>query len=98
VKAVALRLGYDTRLLYRHFSELCKNIAAKYRSYQKKEQTERIDQFCLEVQRITFKLYRDGVYLSEAQVAKQIVKPGYLRYKKVRAALREVRRELGLEE
>lgn len=68
VKEVALGLGYDIRLLYRHFPELCKNISAKYHSYQKEDHTKRINQFCVEVQRITFKLHQDGVYPSEAQL------------------------------
>ena len=58
---------------------------------------EAVAQCCEEVRQATLNLHSQGEYPTEARVSQLISKPGYFRYKKVRAALSEARHELGLE-
>jgi hypothetical protein len=50
-----------------------------------------IEQACTEVHRVVLELQVESIYPSEARVLERMNKPGYLRYKKVRAALQEAR-------
>jgi AraC-like DNA-binding protein len=97
LKEVAESLGYNRMLLYRHFPDLCYAIAAKSRQYLHACRLEAVAQSCEEVRQATLNLHSQGEYPTEARVSQLISKPGYFRYKKVRAALSEARHELGLE-
>jgi transcriptional regulator with XRE-family HTH domain len=97
LKEVAESLRYNRRLLYRHFPDLCYAIAAKSRQYLHACRLEAVAQCCEEVRQATLNLHSQGEYPTEARVSQLISKPGYFRYKKVRAALSEARHELGLE-
>jgi len=96
MKEVATRLGYNRRTIFSHFPDLCRAISAKYRSYRQACHTEKIQQSCREVKQIVLKLQNQGEYPSEARVYEIMTHPGYLRYKQVRAALNEARREIGV--
>ncbi|MCA1991407.1 MAG: TniQ family protein [Coleofasciculus sp. S288] len=95
LKEVAESLGYNRRLLYRHFPDLCYAIAAKSRQYLHTRRLEAVAHCCEEVRQATLKLHSQGEYPTEARVSLLISKPGYFRYKQVRSALLEARRELG---
>ncbi|WP_445633956.1 Helix-turn-helix domain-containing protein [Nostoc sp. DSM 114161] len=94
MEEVATSLGCNRRTIFRHFPDLCRAISAKYRSYGKACHTEKIQQSCREVKQIVLKLHNQGEYPSEARVSEIMTHPGYLRYKQVRAALNETRREI----
>ncbi|QLE40452.1 hypothetical protein FD723_08285 [Nostoc sp. C052] len=96
MEEVATGLGYNRRTIFSHFPDLCRAISAKYRSYGKACHTEKIQQSCREVKQIVLKLYNQGEYPSESRVSEIMTHPGYLRYKQVRAALNETRREIGV--
>ncbi|MBW4428067.1 MAG: helix-turn-helix domain-containing protein [Nostoc desertorum CM1-VF14] len=96
MEEVATGLGYNKRTIFSHFPDLCRAISAKYRSYGKACHTEKIQQSCREVKQIVLKLHNQGEYPSEARVSEIMTHPGYLRYKQVRAALNETRREIGV--
>ena len=96
MKEVAKRLGHDRRTIFRHFPDLCHAVSAKYLSYGKVCHMKKIEQSCDEVQQIVLKLHNQAEYPTEARVSKLMTNPGYLRYKPVRAALNETRRELGV--
>ncbi|MBD2449175.1 TniQ family protein [Nostoc sp. FACHB-152] len=96
MEEVATSLGYNRRTIFRHFPDLCRAISAKYLSYGKACHKEKIQQSCREVKQIVLKLHHQGEYPSEARVSEIMAHPGYLRYKQVRAALNETRREIGV--
>ncbi len=93
---VATSLGYNRRTIFRNFPDLCRAVSAKYRIYAKVCHTKKIQQSCIEVKQIVINLHNQGEYPSEARVSKIMTHPGYLRYKQVRTALNETRREIGV--
>ncbi|MEA5603259.1 TniQ family protein [Nostoc sp. UHCC 0252] len=95
--AVAKRLGYPKRVLYRHFPELCRAISAEYVKYMKESRVKRIEQCCEEVKQAVRQFHAEGIYPSEAAISKLLAKPGCFRDKQVRAALRAARKEICLE-
>lgn len=96
MKEVAQRLEHDRRTILRHFPHLCHAISAKYLSHSEASRLNKIEQYCQEVRQATLHLHRSGKYPTEARVSELLTKPGCLRYKQVRAALHQVKRELGL--
>jgi transcriptional regulator with XRE-family HTH domain len=96
MEEVAKHLGYNRRTIFRYFPDLSRAISAKYRSYGKACHTEKMRQSCREVKQIVLKLHNQGEYPSETRVSETMTHPGYLRYKQVRAALNETRREIGV--
>ncbi|WP_335115154.1 TetR/AcrR family transcriptional regulator [Nostoc sp.] len=95
--AVAKRLGYPKRVLYRHFPELCRAISAEYVKYIKESRIKRIEYCCAEVKQAVRQLHTEGIYPSEASISRLLAKPGCFRDKQVRAALRAARKEICLE-
>jgi hypothetical protein len=93
---VARRLGYDKRVIHRHFPNLCKAISAQYVKYKSQARLTRIKQCCEKVQQAVKQLHAEGVYPSEARISEFLAQPGCCRDKEVRTALREARRKLGL--
>ena len=91
MEELARRLEIHRRTIFRHFPELCQVISAKYDKFQKVCHCQAIEQSCREVKQAVLKLYSEGLYPSEGRVAQLISKPGYLRYKQVRAAIEEAR-------
>ncbi|QMS92344.1 TniQ family protein [Nostoc edaphicum CCNP1411] len=89
MKEAAQRLGYDRRTIFQHFPELCRDISAKYLNYSKELRLTNIELSCREVQDIAVILCDKGVYPTENLVSKSMTKPGYLRYKEVRATLQQ---------
>ena len=96
MEEVARQLGCHRRTIYRHFPDLCRAISAKYVAYQKDCYTKAIEECCEEVRRIAIDLYNQGKHPNESAISELVSKPGHFRHKKVRLALKEVHRELGL--
>lgn len=94
MKEVSVRLGYDRRTILQHFPDLCHAISAKYRNYHKALRLENIALSCKEVQQIAVKLGNEGIYPTENLVSQSMTKPGYLRYKEVRATLQQEQENL----
>ncbi|MBD1893721.1 TniQ family protein [Coleofasciculus sp. FACHB-129] len=96
MEEVARQLGCHRRTIYRHFPDFCRAISAKYVAYQKDGYAKAIEECCEEVRRIAVDLYNQGKYPNESLISNLVSKPGHFRDKKVRLALKEVHRELGL--
>ncbi|HEY9803840.1 MAG TPA: hypothetical protein V6D25_26090 [Leptolyngbyaceae cyanobacterium] len=94
MREVALQLGYDRRTILQHFPDLCHAISAKHLSYRKSLRLENIELSCKEVQQIAIRLCNEEIYPTENLVSQSMTKPGYLRYKEVRATLQQVQTNL----
>lgn len=94
MKEVAVRLGYDKRIIYKYFPDLCQAISAISLLYRTRVHNQKIEQYCEDVRFAAMRLHHEAVYPTEAAVSELISKPGYFRYKKVRAALSETQRQL----
>lgn len=91
MEEIARRLEIHRRTIFRLFPELCQAISAKYDKFQKVCHRQAIEQSRREVKQAVLKLYSEGLYPSEERVAQLISKPGYLRYKQVRATIEEAK-------
>lgn len=94
MREAAQRLGYDSSHLYRHFPDLCRAIAARYRAYQKELRRQRLQRICNEVQQTAHTLSAQGCFPSERQVGKRLRVRGVLKEVEVRTALYSIRREV----
>lgn len=97
IKSIAEGLGYNRRILSKHFPDLCRAIVVKRRNFEKINHQQNIQDCCQEVRQAAIYLYKQGQYPSEANISQMISRPGFFRYKQVRGALRSARKELGLE-
>ncbi|MBD2532875.1 hypothetical protein H6G97_26135 [Nostoc flagelliforme FACHB-838] len=95
MEEVAKRLGHHNRTISRHFPDLCSAISAKCRNYNKACRLKSIEKFCSEVREIVLSLNAQGVYPTEGRVCELMPNPGCFRYKQVRAAFNDARRDLG---
>ncbi|MEH2306981.1 TniQ family protein [Nostoc sp.] len=96
MEEVGKRLGHHNRTISRHFPDLCSAISAKCRNYNKACRLKSIEKFCSEVREIVLSLNAQGVYPTEGRVCELMPNPGCFRYKQVRAAFNDARREFGL--
>ncbi len=96
IKEISKKLGYDRRLLTRHFPELCREIVVKRSQFNKRSHLKRIEDCCHEVKKVTLLLAERGEYPSEALVSQSISKPSFLRYEQVRATFEEAQRAVNM--
>ena len=95
MRKVARRLQYDSSHLYKHFSDHCRAIAARYRSYQKEQRRLRLDGICDEVRQTARDLHAQGHSPSERQIGKLLKKRGVFKEEEVRTALQNSMQEGG---
>jgi transcriptional regulator with XRE-family HTH domain len=96
MQEVAKRLGFDRRTISRHFPDLCSAISAKRLDHNKACRLKSIEKLCNDVRQIVLSLNTQGVYPTEARVCELMTNPGCFRYKQVRAAFYQARREFGV--
>jgi transcriptional regulator with XRE-family HTH domain len=89
IQEISAKLGYDRRLLTRHFPDLCRAIVDKRTQFKKLSHLNEIEDCCREVKKVTLAIAARGEYPSEALVSQSISKPSFLRYQKVRSAFKE---------
>lgn len=68
MREVARRLGFDQRVLYNHFPDICKAIAHEHRLWIQKKRKTRIDASCKLVREATISLLDQGIYPSRRKV------------------------------
>jgi DNA-binding XRE family transcriptional regulator len=91
VTEIARKSGYNRRMLYKHFPDLCASISVIYKNHRQKVYRETLEQQCQQVQQIVTQLYAEGQYPSERRVAMLMNKPGFLRCQEVKSAFRLAR-------
>ncbi len=94
MEQVARQMGIHRKTIFRLFPEVCRAISAKYDSFQKARHRREVEQSREEVKQAVLKLHKAGLHPSEGRVAQMMNRPGYLRYKQVRAAIAEAKLEL----
>jgi transcriptional regulator with XRE-family HTH domain len=96
MSAVAKSLNYDQSFLHKHFPDLCCAVSDRYRAYQKKQRMERQKRILDEVQRITHRVYKQGLYPSQERVRRLLTKPGSIKEPGALAVWHQALRELGV--
>lgn len=96
VSGVMRRLGYAKRTVYRHFPELCHAIAKQYAEHRARRALTRKVHAAEEVRRVAYWLHAHGISLTRQNLRPLLTSSDYLNLAEGRAALREVRSQLGL--
>jgi AcrR family transcriptional regulator len=94
---VMRRLSYNTPTVYRHFPELCCQIARHYADYRVTRAIARKVQAGEEVRRVACELQAKGISLTRRNLRPLLTSIDYLNLEDGRAALREVRRQMALQ-
>ena len=95
--AVARRLGYSTTTFYNNFPELSYAIANRYTSHLNASHAERITRQVQEACVCAISLHNEQIKPTDTRVAERLIKRVRIRDKEVRAALCQLRQELGWE-
>lgn len=93
MEEIARQIGIHRETIFRLAPEKCRAISARYDEFQKSLHHQSIEQSCKEVKQAVLKLYSEDLYPSEGRVSQLLSRPGYLRYKQVRAAIEEAKLE-----
>lgn len=94
--AVARRLGYDRRQLYRAFPDLSKAVAQRYMAHRKEKRSASLLAIAEEVKQATRRCYSEGLEPTQRNVGELLSKPGYMKMPQARKAREEALRGLGL--
>ncbi len=96
VRQVMKRISPSEVTVRRQFPDLSRDIAKLYAEYRVKRAIERKAQAGEEVKRIAYELHANGIDLARRHMRPLLTSSDYLNLEEGRAALREVRQELGL--
>lgn len=91
---VMRRLNYSGTTVYRHFPELCRQIARHYAEYRVRRAIARKVHAGEEVKRVACELQAKGISLTRQNLRPLLTSTDYLNLEEGRAALREVRRPM----
>jgi hypothetical protein len=90
------RLRHGRATIYRHFPDLCRQIARHYAEYRAKCALARKAYAAEEVKRVAIELHAKGISLTRQYIRPLLPSSDYLNLEEGRKALREVRRLLAL--
>ena len=96
VRAVLKRLGDAASTVRYHFPDLCRTIARQYAEHRARCATVRKAHAAEEVRRVAYQLHAKGLRLTRQNIRPLLTSSDYLNLPEGRAALREVRSQLGL--
>jgi TniQ protein len=91
---VIKRFSYSGPTIYRHFPELCRQIARHYAEYRVRRATARKVQAGEEVRRMACELQAKGISLTRRNLRPLLTSTDYLNLEEGRTALREVRQQM----
>jgi len=94
MEQVMRRLSHSAPTIYRHFPELCRQIARHYAEYRVRRAIARKVHAGEEVRRIACELQAKGISLTRQNLRPLLTSTDYLNLEEGRAALREVRRQM----
>jgi hypothetical protein len=96
VRQVMKRISHSEVTVRHHFPELCRSIAKNYAAYRVKRAVARKARAAEEVKWLAYALHSQGVKLTRSHMRPFLTSSDYLNLEEGRAALRQVREDLGL--
>ncbi len=69
VTELARQLGYSASLIWKHFTDLCKCISARYLAQKRKRREERVRATCEEIRQAVLLLHNQGIYPGAKRVS-----------------------------
>jgi hypothetical protein len=97
MEQVLRRLSHSAATIYRHFPELCRQIARHHAEYRARRAIARKVQATEEVKRVACELQAKGISLTRQNIRPLLTSSDYLNLEEGRTALREVRRRMALQ-
>lgn len=97
MEQVMRRLNHGRATVYRHFPELCRQIARHYAEYRAKRAIERKALAAEEVRRVACELRAKGISLTRQHIRPLLTSSDYINLEEGRSALREVRQQIALQ-
>lgn len=97
MQAVAAQLGYPQRTINTHLPDLCQAITRRYQAYRKERGVQRIADLRSKIRSAALEVHAKGINPTYQRVGAVLGSPGCFREEPARAALHQVRRELGWE-
>jgi nitroreductase len=65
-------MGYGVNTIWANCTDLCKQISARYRAQQQKQNEERIAAICEQIRQVMLMLHEQGIYPGARQVYEQL--------------------------
>jgi hypothetical protein len=96
MRQVIKRLNHSKPTIYRHIPVLCRAISERYTDYRSIRSAVRRELAREEVKAMANELHAKGIKLTRNQIRPLLTSSDYLNLPEGRAALQEVKRELGL--
>jgi len=97
VEQVMRRLRHGSATIYRHFPDLCRQIARHYAEYRAERAIERKEKATEEMRRVAWELHAKGIRLTRHHIRPLLTSSAYFNLEEGRTALREVRQQIALE-
>lgn len=97
MEKIAQYLQQDKRDLYRHFPDICHEIAKRNQKYRSELSHQRIQKLCSQARSAAIELAALGVYPSDSRVQAHLNWKGHMKNQKIRDVLTLVRCELGFD-
>jgi hypothetical protein len=94
MKQVITRFCHARATIYRHFPELCRQIARHYAEYRVRCAIARKVQAAEDVRRVACELQAEGISLTRRNLRPRLTSSDYLNLEEGRTALREVSRQI----
>ena len=95
VTELARQMGYGANTIWANFTDLCRQISARYRAQQQKRNEERTAALCEQIRQVMLLLHRQGIYPGARQTFEQLNNPHILRTIEGHEAWRLMLEELG---
>ncbi|MBE7096921.1 TniQ family protein [Bacillus cereus] len=81
---VSREIGYDRKILYKHFPEECEKIVDRFNEHQNCQVNLRKKELSKQVRQAIYKLQSEGIYPSRRKVEGFLEKPGLLREQSIK--------------
>jgi transcriptional regulator with XRE-family HTH domain len=96
MRQVIKRLNHSAYTIYRHFPELCRAISERFTDYRRIRSAVRRELARAEVRVLAYELHARGIKITRNNMRPLLTSSDYWNLPEGRAALQEVKRELGL--
>ncbi len=96
MRQVIKRLNHSAFTIYRHFPKLCHEISERFADYRKIRSAVRRELARAEVRVLAYELHARGIKITRNNMRPLLTSSDYWNMREGRAALQEVKRELGL--
>ena len=96
LKEVGRRLGYRSPTLYKVNQTACHAVSSRYMAYRRELREKRLQGYASEIRQIALQLQAEQVALTQRHIGRYLAQPTILRDPHVRVLLREVCREVEL--